>query len=93
MIESTHRLLKQSSKVSKNDMMEAVNAVLDCVQTNLSRKTDYATKMYQLILGNLKHSNERLWFTTSLRLGKTYLDEKNFTSLNEMLLELKMACR
>jgi nucleoid DNA-binding protein len=32
MIESTQKLLKQSQKVSKNDITEAVNAVLDCVQ-------------------------------------------------------------
>jgi COP9 signalosome complex subunit 2 len=49
--------------------------------------------MYQLILGSLKQSNERLWFATSLRLGKIYLDERNFEPLNELLTELKMACR
>jgi COP9 signalosome complex subunit 2 len=49
--------------------------------------------MYQLILGSLKSSNERLWFATSLRLGKIYLDEKNFEPLNELLFELKHACR
>ena len=49
--------------------------------------------MYQLILGSLRDSNERLWFATSLRLGKIYLDEKNLVPLNEMILELKKACR
>jgi COP9 signalosome complex subunit 2 len=49
--------------------------------------------MYQLILGNLKSNNERLWFATSLRLGKIYLDEKSFSKLNLILDELKVACR
>lgn len=49
--------------------------------------------MYQLILGSLKTTNERLWFATSLRLGKIYLDEKNFEPLNDLLVELKHACR
>lgn len=93
MLENTHRLLKQSQRVSKNDITEAVNAVLDCVSTNLSTRPDYARQMYQLILGSLKQSNERLWFATSLRLGKIYLDERNFAPLNDLLTELKMACR
>lgn len=81
MIISTEKLLKFSIKVSKNDLTEAVNTVLDCVHTNLDSKPEYAAharKMYQLILGNLRQSNERLWFATSLRLGKIYFDEKNF---------------
>ena len=49
--------------------------------------------MYQLILGNLKSNNERLWFATSLRLGKIYLDEKSFEKLDQTLTELKVACR
>jgi nucleoid DNA-binding protein len=46
MLECTHKLLKQSHKVSKNDITEAVNAVLDCVQTNLADKPEYARQMY-----------------------------------------------
>jgi hypothetical protein len=41
MIDSCARLLKQSAKVSKNDITEAVNSVLDCVQNNLSNKPEY----------------------------------------------------
>ena len=42
MIESTQKLLKMSQKVSKNDITEAVNAVLDCVQSKLADKPEYA---------------------------------------------------
>ena len=48
--------------------------------------------MYQLILGSLKKSNERLWFSTSLRLGQIYLADKSFGLLNELVMELKRAC-
>jgi nucleoid DNA-binding protein len=46
MIDSTQKLLKQTAKVSKNDISEAVNAVLDCVQNNLTNKPEHARKMY-----------------------------------------------
>lgn len=49
--------------------------------------------MYKLILGNLKAGNQRLWFSTSLRLGKIYLDEKEFDQLEKLILELKEPCR
>ena len=54
MIDSTQKLLKQTAKVSKNDISEAVNAVLDCVQSNLADKPEYQRDMYQLILGSLR---------------------------------------
>jgi nucleoid DNA-binding protein len=49
MIISTEKLLKYSAKVSKNDLTEAVNTVLDCVHTNLDSKPEHAAharKMY-----------------------------------------------
>ena len=49
--------------------------------------------MYELILGSLKKSNERLWFGTSLRLGQIYLTDQNFQLLNQLLLDLKQACK
>ena len=48
--------------------------------------------MYQLILGSLKKSNERLWLSTILRLGQIYLADKSFGLLNELVMELKRAC-
>lgn len=45
-----------------------------------------------MILGALRTSNERLWFATSLRLAKIYLDENNFEPLDKMITELKQSC-
>ena len=82
-----------SDTVSKNEISEAVNAVLDCVQNNLAGQPKHAREVYQLILGSLKTSNERLWFGTSLRLGQIYLIDKSFELLDELVLELKKACK
>lgn len=86
-------MLQMSSKVSKNDTTEAIDTVLDAVEQHLSEKPTQAKDMYQLILGSLKQTNERLWFATSLRLGKLYLDAKNFEQLNSLIYELKLECR
>ena len=44
-----------------------------------------AKEMYTLILTRLKTYNERLWFTTSLRLARMYLDGQQFAPLEQML--------
>ena len=93
MVESLKQMLRMSLKVSKNDLTEAVNLVQDAIQKTLINQPEQAREMYQLILGNLKSNNERLWFATSLRLGKIYLDEKSFEKLDQTLNELKVACR
>ena len=67
-----------STKVRKNDLSEAINLIQDQIQSRLTGQPDQAKQMYELILGNLKMTNERLWFATSLRLGKIYLDGRNF---------------
>ena len=43
-----------SDNVSKNEITEAVNTVLDCVQTHLASQPAYAKSIYELILGSLK---------------------------------------
>lgn len=42
MIKQTKNLLRMSDKVSKNEITEAVNAVLDCVQSHLGGQPVYA---------------------------------------------------
>ena len=92
MLSSTRQLLLLSGKVSKNDLTEAVNTIQDQIQTRLAEHPDAAKEMYQLILGNLKQSNERLWFATCLRLGKIYFDERNYELLETTITEMKTAC-
>ena len=82
-----------SATEAKAEVEAAVNAILDAVQTQLSAKPEYAKQMYEMILGNLKSSNERLWFGTTLRLGQTYLEEKNIEILDGLILQMKNACK
>lgn len=66
---------------------------MDLVESQLQEKSpDMAKEMYTLILTRLKTYNERLWFTTSLRLARMYLDSQQFSPLEQMLVDLKMAC-
>ena len=48
--------------------------------------------MYQMTLEHLKSNNERLWFNICLRLGKIYLDLRQFDLLDSMLAQLKENC-
>jgi len=95
MIEQAKVLLRFSTRptVSKNQLSEAINDIQDSISKHLVEHPQEAKHMYELILGNLKQTNERLWFSTSLRLGKIYLDEKNFDGLERVILELKDQCR
>lgn len=93
MVKNTKNLLRMSKNEAKNEVAEAINAILDCVQMRLTDNPDAARQMYELILGDLKNSNERLWFDTSLRLGQSYLTAKNYEVLNDLVHELKKACK
>jgi len=69
--------MKMTDKASRNEVSEAINKILDLVETHLQVKSpEMAKEMYTLILGTLKTYNERLWFTTSLRLAQMYLNSQ-----------------
>lgn len=93
MINKQKQLLKLINKVARNDVSDAVNNILDAVATFLNDVPDYQREMYQMTLEHLKSNNERLWFNICLRLGKIYLDLKNYDHLDKLLSELKDNCR
>ena len=67
--------MQMTDKASRNEVSDAINRILDVVEAQLQTKApDMAKEMYTLILTKLKSYNERLWFTTSLRLARMYLD-------------------
>lgn len=45
-----------------------------------------------MTLSTLKISNEKLWHTICLRLGKVQLDQYNYEELDELLKVLKNSC-
>lgn len=93
MIAKQSLLLKMVNKVAREDLSDAVNAVLDAVASHLGEQPDAQGRMYKMTLDVLKSSNERLWFTICLRLGKIYMDLKNFELLDALITELKESCR
>lgn len=93
MIAKQRYLLKMVSKVAREDLSDAVNAVLDSISINLAAFPDQQSQMYGMTLEVLKSNNERLWFTICLRLGKIYMDLKQFDKLDTLLSELKDSCR
>ncbi len=76
MITKQRQMLKMVSKVAREDLAEAVNAVLDSVSNNLGDFPDYQGQMYSMTLDVLRTNNERLWFTICLRLAKIHMDLK-----------------
>ena len=81
-----------SKTEAKAEVEESINKILETVNNKL---TDNAKRkeMYELILEDLRKSNERLWFNTSLRMGAIYLEANEIKNLEEMLHLLKTACK
>lgn len=46
-----------------------------------------------MTLNVLKDSNQQLWFTISLRLGKILLDQQKYEELDHLLTQLKEDCK
>jgi COP9 signalosome complex subunit 2 len=93
MISKQRYMLKMVSKVAREDLAEAVNAVLDSVANNLAEFPDYQSQMYTMTLDVLRTNNERLWFTICLRLAKIHMDLKQYDKLDTLITELKESCR
>ena len=56
-------------KVSKNDVSEGINNILDAVAKYLEGKVQVQQEMYQMILSVLRKSDPQLWFAISLKLN------------------------
>lgn len=81
-----------SKTEAKAEVEEAINKILETVNNKLT-DNQKRKEMYTLILEDLKVSNERLWFNTSLRMGAIYMETDDLQNLNDMLLLLKTACK
>jgi hypothetical protein len=87
------KILKLISKVARNDVSDAINNILDAVQKHLVGKIDEQKHIYQMTLSILKDSNQLLWYTICLRLGKILLDQQNLPELDILITELKNSCK
>lgn len=80
------------SSVTKNYAEKSINSILDYVST--SKKADLLQQFYQITLEALKDAkNDRLWFKTTIKLGKLYFDQKLWDKLDKVLKQLRLSCK
>ena len=72
------KVLGMMDKVARNDASEAINNIIDAVSRHLVENVELQKKIYSMTLGTLRTSNEKLWHTICLRLGKVYLEQHNY---------------
>jgi len=85
-------LLSHMDQVTRNDASEAINTVLDSVSTG-SDLTKQET-IYELTLDALKATaNQRLWFSTSVKLAKLYLEMSDVQKLQRLVRNLHKTCQ
>ena len=52
------------------------------------------SRMYEITFGALKEANnERLWFNTNVKVGKVYLQNRDFSRVQKIVRELHRACQ
>jgi len=85
-------LLSYMDQVTRNDASEAINTVLDSV-SSASDLTKLET-IYELTLDALKATaNQRLWFSTSVKLAKLYLEMGDVAKLQRLVRTLHKTCQ
>jgi hypothetical protein len=84
--ESFSELLLHMNKMTRNEVSETINAILDATQNSTSRSLD---ALYRLALDKLKlDGNERLWFSANLKRGKAFLNNGEYDKLAQVIVEL-----
>ncbi|CAH0473544.1 unnamed protein product [Peronospora belbahrii] len=90
-------MLKYLPFVTRNESTDSISLILDVVSTTIGYKKEsvtYMLKMYQLTMEKLKvMNNDRLWFSMNVKLGKLYLDMKEFDQLEKLLQQLYAYCK
>mmetsp|Transcript_36345 Transcript_36345/g.93981 ORF Transcript_36345/g.93981 Transcript_36345/m.93981 type:complete len:455 (-) Transcript_36345:68-1432(-) len=85
-------LLEYMDKVTRNDASEAINTVLDSA-SSASDLTKLET-IYELTLDALQaNANQRLWFSTSVKLAKLHLELGDVQKLQRSVRSLHKTCQ
>jgi len=91
MIEPYNNLLGLIHTATGNEAQNAINSILD--QVPKINDVTIGSKLYEITLDYLKKGgNYSLWFKTSYRLGKLYLDKHELNKLNDLVESLKSSC-
>eukprot|EP00357_Protocruzia_adherens_P012227 CAMPEP_0115010344 /NCGR_PEP_ID=MMETSP0216-20121206/23255_1 /TAXON_ID=223996 /ORGANISM="Protocruzia adherens, Strain Boccale" /LENGTH=445 /DNA_ID=CAMNT_0002378531 /DNA_START=62 /DNA_END=1399 /DNA_ORIENTATION=+ len=89
MMVTHHQLLKQIDKASRNEAEDAINNILDAAAEN-----KVSSELFHITLESLeKSNNEKLWFKTSIRLARVYLDKGELDLVYPLIENLKKSCQ
>eukprot|EP00042_Codosiga_hollandica_P049293 m.570068 g.570068 ORF g.570068 m.570068 type:complete len:443 (-) comp57848_c0_seq4:160-1488(-) len=93
MIETYRGLLTYiKSAVTRNYSERSINTILDRISS--SDNHELLQSFYETTLDALKEAkNDRLWFKTTLKLGKMHLDREEFTKLLRIIKHLYASCQ
>jgi len=85
-------LLGYMDQVTRNDASEAINTVLDSASS--ASDASKLETIYELTLDALKAtSNQRLWFSTSVKLAKLHLQSGDVHKLQRLVRSLHKTCQ
>jgi len=83
-------LLSYMDQVTRNDASDAINTVLDSVSASDLK----LESIYELTLQALqKTANQRLWFSTSVKLAKLHLELGDIQKLQQKIKSLHKTCQ
>jgi COP9 signalosome complex subunit 2 len=87
-------MLNNMQNVTRNDCTDALNSVLETISN--SKDDNMLAEMFNVTLEALKTANnERLWFTTTLKLAKLYLHDidNKCSQIEDLMSTLKQTCQ
>eukprot|EP00397_Hematodinium_sp_SG-2012_P037765 GEMP01040977.1.p1 GENE.GEMP01040977.1~~GEMP01040977.1.p1 ORF type:complete len:455 (+),score=87.00 GEMP01040977.1:128-1492(+) len=91
MAERYRELLKYMDQVTRNEASDAINTVLDSVSS--ASDLEKLETIYELTLEALQQTmNQRLWFSTSVKLAKLYLEKEDVAKLQNVVCSLHQSC-
>mmetsp|Transcript_3196 Transcript_3196/g.4603 ORF Transcript_3196/g.4603 Transcript_3196/m.4603 type:complete len:455 (+) Transcript_3196:24-1388(+) len=95
MISKYEELLSCLDSVTRNECNDSINNILDTISVGTSSSAAVSlAKMYEITLDMLKkQKNERLWFNTSLKLAKMYLQARDYCRLESVIDSLHQSLR
>lgn len=94
MVKSYAEMLKHISTVTRNECGDAINSILETIANIGDGHFATLSQMYELTFGALKEANnERLWFNTNVKVGKVYLQNRDYTRVAKIVRELHEACQ
>uniref|UniRef100_A0A0A9Z433 COP9 signalosome complex subunit 2 n=1 Tax=Lygus hesperus TaxID=30085 RepID=A0A0A9Z433_LYGHE len=78
------------SAVTSNHTEKSITSILDFIST--TNNMELLHNFYETTLGALKESqNDRMWFKTSIKLAKLYLERQDFLELANSLKQMRLS--